>query len=226
MLADADKALFLWINALVGHAPVVDAAMGWVASDYLVPVCMGLTLVALWFIGRDAPERMRYQIGMFTALTAMALSSLVVLISNTLFFRPRPFDGLEGVRLLFYQPTDSSFPSNSASVAFAIAAGVWCVNRRIGTALFIAAAVYGFSRVYVGVHYPADILGGGHRGRGYGADAEIARPDDAGAGGGDKGGAAVCDGVKYFLLFASFITRASEWNNLALPLVITCRTAQ
>ena len=38
---------------------------------------MGLTLVALWFIGRDGPERMRYQIGMFTALTAMALSSLV-----------------------------------------------------------------------------------------------------------------------------------------------------
>ena len=160
MLADADKALFLWINALAGHASAVDAAMGWVASDYLVPVCMGLTLVALWFIGRDVPERMRHQIGMFTALTAMALSSLVVLISNALFFRPRPFDGLEGVSLLFYQPTDSSFPSNSAAVAFAIAAAVWCVNRRLGAALFVAAAVYGFSRVYVGVHYPGDILGG------------------------------------------------------------------
>ena len=160
MLADTDKALFLWINALVGRARAVDAAMGWLASDYLAPVCMGLTLVALWFIGKDAAERMRYQIGMFTALTAMALSSLVVLISNALFFRPRPFDGLEGVSLLFYQPTDSSFPSNSAAAAFAIAAAVWCVNRRVGTALFIIAAVYGFSRVYVGVHYPGDILGG------------------------------------------------------------------
>jgi len=134
--------------------------MVWLASDYLVPVCMGLTLVALWFIGRNEPERMRYQIGMFAALTAMALSSLVVLISNALFFRPRPFDGLDGINLLFYQPTDSSFPSNSAAAAFAIAAAVWCVNRRIGAVLFIAAAVYGFSRVYVGVHYPADILGG------------------------------------------------------------------
>ncbi len=160
MLANADKALFLWINALVGNAPAVDATMVWIASDYLVPVCMGLSLVALWFIGKDGPERMRYQIGMFAALTAMALSSLVVLISNALFFRPRPFDGLDGINLLFYQPTDSSFPSNSAAAAFAIAAAVWCVNRRIGAVLFIAAAVYGFSRVYVGVHYPADILGG------------------------------------------------------------------
>ena len=160
MLADADKALFLWINALVGHAPVIDAMMSRLASDYLVPVGMGLTLVALWFVGGGDRERMRYQIGMFTALTAMALSSLVVFICNALFFRPRPFDGLDDVSLLFYMPTDSSFPSNSAAVAFAIAAGVWCVNRRLGVALFVAAAVYGFSRVYVGVHYPADILGG------------------------------------------------------------------
>ena len=160
MLANADKALFLWINSLIGRAPTFDAAMGWIASDYVVPVSMGLTLVALWFIGRDAPQRMRYQIGMFAALTAMALSSLVVLISNALFFRPRPFDGLDGVNLLFYQPTDSSFPSNSAAAAFAIAAAVWRVNRGIGAALFVGAAVYGFSRVYVGVHYPADILGG------------------------------------------------------------------
>ena len=160
MLADSDKALFLWINALVGRAPAVDAAMGWIASDYLAPVSMGLVLVALWFIGKDAPQRMRYQIGMFAALTSIALSSFVVLVCNALFFRPRPFDGLDGVSLLFYQPTDSSFPSNSAAAAFAIAASVWCVNRRIGAALFVAAAVYGFSRVYVGVHYPADILGG------------------------------------------------------------------
>lgn len=160
MLANADKALFLWINALVGHAPVIDAMMSRLASDYLVPVGMGLTLVALWFVGNDDRERMRYQIGMFTALTAMALSSLVVFICNALFFRPRPFDGLDDVSLLFYMPTDSSFPSNSAAVAFAIAAGVWCINRRLGAVLFVAAAVYGFSRIYVGVHYPADILGG------------------------------------------------------------------
>ena len=159
-MADADKALFAWINALAGRAPALDTAMGWIASDYIVPVCLGLALVAMWFIGRDAQERMRYQIGVFTALTALALSNLVVLISNAYFFRPRPFDGMEDVTLLFYRPTDSSFPSNSAAAAFAIAAVVWRINRRIGAAMFAAAAVYGFSRVYAGVHYPSDILGG------------------------------------------------------------------
>ncbi len=159
-MADADKALFAWINALAGRAPALDTAMGWIASDYIVPVCLGLALVAMWFIGRDAQERMRYQIGVFTALTALALSNLVVLISNAYFFRPRPFDGMEDVTLLFYRPTDSSFPSNSAAAAFAIAAVVWRINRRIGAGMFAAAAVYGFSRVYAGVHYPSDIMGG------------------------------------------------------------------
>ena len=159
-MADADKTLFAWINALAGRAPALDTAMGWIASDYIVPVCLGLALVAMWFIGRDAQERMRYQIGVFTALTALALSNLVVLISNAYFFRPRPFDGMEDVTLLFYRPTDSSFPSNSAAAAFAIAAVVWRINRRIGAGMFAAAAVYGFSRVYAGVHYPSDIMGG------------------------------------------------------------------
>ena len=35
MLADADKAVFLWINGLAGRAPAVDFVMAWVASDYL-----------------------------------------------------------------------------------------------------------------------------------------------------------------------------------------------
>lgn len=162
MLADADRALFLWINGLAGHAPLVDGAMQWLASDYLAPVGIALTLTALWLIGGDATTRQRYQIGMFTALIAMALANLAVFLLNAIYFRPRPFLGLDAadITLLMYKPTDSSFPSNSAAAAFAIAAAVWCVNRRIGTALFAVAVAYGFARVYAGVHYPVDIAGG------------------------------------------------------------------
>ena len=41
-----------------------------------------------------------------------------------------------------------------------MATGVWMANRKIGAAMFAVALVYGFSRVYAGVFYPGDILGG------------------------------------------------------------------
>jgi undecaprenyl-diphosphatase len=62
--------------------------------------------------------------------------------------------------MLFYYPTDSSFPSNSATVVFSMATTVWLSNRRWGWPMMIFAAAAAFSRVYGGAHYPADILAG------------------------------------------------------------------
>lgn len=159
VLANADQAIFLWINGLAGLFGPMDNLVRWIAGDYLVPVSLTLTLVVIWFAGRDRETRQRYQLGLFVALTSMALSSLVVLIANAQYFRPRPFDTLE-VTLLMYRPTDSSFPANSMAATFGIAAAVWGVNRRVGTALLAAAGVFGLARVVAGVHYPLDIVGG------------------------------------------------------------------
>lgn len=158
-LANADQTIFLWINGLAGSLGPFEHPARWLAGDYLVPVSLSLTLVAMWFAGPNRETRQRYQLGLFVALTSMALSSLVVLILNTQYFRPRPFDTLD-VTLLMYTPTDSSFPANSMAATFGIAAAVWGVNRRVGTTLLAAAAVYGFARVMAGVHYPLDIVGG------------------------------------------------------------------
>jgi undecaprenyl-diphosphatase len=139
--------------------PFLDRVAQWVVSDYLIPVSLALALVALWFIEPNRVARQRHQVGVFAALTAMGLSSLAVFWLNTLYFRPRPFETLD-VTLLFYRPTDSSFPSNAAAAVFGIAAVVWGVNRRLGTVLLIAAGLYAFARVYVGVHYPLDVVAG------------------------------------------------------------------
>ena len=139
--------------------PFLDRVAQWVVSDYLIPVSLALALVALWFIEPDRVARQRHQIGVFAALTAMGLASLAVFSLNALYFRPRPFETLD-VTLLFYRPTDSSFPSNAVAAVFGIAAVVWSVNRGLGTALLIAAGLYGMARVYVGVHYPLDVVGG------------------------------------------------------------------
>lgn len=160
-MADADKSLFLWINSFAGESPLFDAAAALLASDYLTPVSFGFILLGLWFAGSDAAARMRWQIGVFAALTAMALANLFVTAINAVYARPRPFDALDGsVTTLFYKPDDPSFPSNAAAASFAIAIAVWTLDRRLGAAMLAAAAIYSAARVYVGVHYPTDILGG------------------------------------------------------------------
>ncbi len=143
----------------MGTAPFLDRVARWLVSDYLVPVALALALVALWYVEPERAARQRSQIGVFVALTAMGLASLTVFWLNAVYFRPRPFETLD-VTLLFYRATDSSFPSNATAAVFGIAAAVWGVNRRLGTALLVAAGLYGLARVYAGVHYPLDVVAG------------------------------------------------------------------
>jgi undecaprenyl-diphosphatase len=62
--------------------------------------------------------------------------------------------------LLFYQPSDSSFPSNSVAIVFAIAFAIFLANRKVGIFLLLLACLHAFSRVYVGIHYPFDVIVG------------------------------------------------------------------
>ena len=161
-MVSADERLFLWLNGLAGRFSPLDTFITWVVSDYLIPVGMALGLVAFWFAGQDADTRRRRQAGVFAALTSMALSNWVVYVTNWYYFRPRPFVEFpdDQVTLLFYSPTDSSFPANAIAAASAIAIAVWWVDRRIGAAFLAAAALYAFARVFAGVHYPLDVAAG------------------------------------------------------------------
>jgi undecaprenyl-diphosphatase len=64
------------------------------------------------------------------------------------------------VNLLFYRPTDSSFPSNLAAVLFAIAVPIIIKIRSYGLILLAIAVFSSFGRIYIGIHYPLDVLGG------------------------------------------------------------------
>jgi len=156
---ELDEALFLRINDWVGKFTPMDEVMRLIASDYLVPVTLALILFALWFAGSDLGTRERYQIGIVVAVFAVALANSSIEVLNNFYFRDRPFLNHEA-ELLFYRPTDSSFPANSAAAAFAIAGSVGIFQRRLAIAIVSLAALYAFSRVYVGVHYPIDVVGG------------------------------------------------------------------
>ncbi len=158
-MAQVDRDILLWLNSGAGKIAVLDSLAEWVVSDYLVPAFLGLCLVAIWFGSAMDPARLGRQIGVLTALGAVGLANLVVTTINSLYFRDRPFADLD-VTLLFYRPTDSSMPSNSAAAFVGIAAAVWGFDRRAGTILLAVAGIHAFLRVYAGVHYPSDILAG------------------------------------------------------------------
>ena len=158
-MSQADEEVFLWINGWVGTSTIFDRVIQWVVSDYLVPVMFSVVLLGLWFGWADQAMRERHQRGVMLAGIGVGIACTAVKIANEFYFRHRPFDTLE-VKLLFYPPTDSSFPANPIAVVIAMAAGAWMANKWIGAAMYIVAVLFGFSRIYAGVFYPLDVLGG------------------------------------------------------------------
>lgn len=156
---ELDKNLFLWINGLSGSFEIADNIISAIANDYFAIVLGCMVMIVLWTGTRGPDKRRHMQKGIMVAASALGTSQGMVEIINNLWQRPRPFEELD-VNLLFYPPTDPSFPSNSASVLFAMAWGIFFYNRKAGSILLCLAAIMGFSRVYVGIHYPLDIIGG------------------------------------------------------------------
>jgi undecaprenyl-diphosphatase len=93
-----------------------------------------------------------------TALTTFAADSVSFGVKD-LVHRTRPFEAHHQIHPL-YVVHSSSFPAGHAATAFAAATLLSYLAPRL-TPLFVGLAVaIGFSRVYVGVHYPTDVLGG------------------------------------------------------------------
>ena len=106
------------------------------------------------------PARRNNQRAVLAAAISLGFANLAILALNQYLFRARPFTVYELSNLL-YQPTDSSFPSNPAAIAFAMAAAVWLSNRRAALMLFGLAGLWGLVRIYSGLFYPSDVLAGG-----------------------------------------------------------------
>lgn len=98
----------------------------------------------------------------FTALFAMAVGALVTnLFLKQVVARVRPYDRYEEIILLVLPQKDYSFPSGHTCAAFASAfIYLWRLSKPWGMLGIGLAALIAFSRLYVGVHYPSDVLGG------------------------------------------------------------------
>jgi undecaprenyl-diphosphatase len=154
-----DFQLFQLINNLAGHNAFLDGLARLLVNEYFLTTTMSLILVAFWFEGQDQDQRERNQRAVLRAILALFIANVILKLCNLIYFRSRPFVGHE-VNLLFYRPTDSSFPSNPATVGFSLATAIWLHNHRLGALLFVLATLFGLSRIYCGVHYPSDVVAG------------------------------------------------------------------
>ena len=154
-----DDNVLLWLNGGVGRFPWLDSIARYLVSDYLVPALLGLLLLGMWFDGKDGVTRELHQRGVLTAIIGMGVANLVTTIMNQYITRARPFIDHD-LTLLFYSPSDPSFPANPAVVGFALSAGIWRGSRRMGLISFALAGFWGLSRVYAGVFYPSDVVAG------------------------------------------------------------------
>ncbi|MBR1970431.1 MAG: phosphatase PAP2 family protein [Clostridia bacterium] len=83
------------------------------------------------------------------------------IILKNLFGRLRPFEVAEGINLLIKAPKDPSFPSGHTLASFISATIVFINHKKAGMWLFVLAFLIAFSRLYLYVHFPTDVLFGG-----------------------------------------------------------------
>lgn len=74
--------------------------------------------------------------------------------------RPRPFDVRPWIELIIPPPSDYSFPSGHTAASFAVTAALFFVKNKMWRVSCVMAALIAFTRLYLYVHYPTDILGG------------------------------------------------------------------
>jgi undecaprenyl-diphosphatase len=150
-----DWSIFHGLNGALRHRDGgQDAAE--IFNAWAIFVLVAVTGV-LWFLARPGGS-LRPKLAAASAAVAAGLALLANVALGRLWFHDRPFvDHPRATLLLVPHAGDNSFPSDHASVAFAIAFAVVAFYRRYGLALVLGAAAVAIDRIFVGVHYPVDV---------------------------------------------------------------------
>jgi undecaprenyl-diphosphatase len=152
-----DRSWFLHVNSFARATPSLHAEIRSYAQYGVV--LFAALLVWSWWVARG-----RRDVGAMAAALWAPVGTLIAVGLNqplgNAVREPRPYTSLHHVEVLVARSSDFSFPSDHAVMAGAVAAGVWLVSRRLGLLTAAAAVLLAFSRVYVGAHYPGDVVAG------------------------------------------------------------------
>jgi undecaprenyl-diphosphatase len=150
-----NDSLLLLINGWAGKSSILDSVMVVCARDliygvfFVALICLGILLYR-----REWRPVIYFFVSIVVTFGVLKLMALLTIDH-------RPFMDHKLTQLIPHA-TGASFPSDHTTSSAAVALGVLIFTRfkKVGTLLLMAACVIGFSRIFVGVHYPADIAGG------------------------------------------------------------------
>lgn len=145
-----DYKMFSAFNRLAGRYSLLDMLMILISNK--VRYVFIFVLISMLFGNR--PHKKVAFSAISSAIGTLFISSMIKLF----YFKSRPFVK-HRVGILIPSKTDSSFPSKHTLLVFAIATSIFLRERVLGSILLAISTLTGFSRIWVGHHYPSDIIG-------------------------------------------------------------------
>ena len=138
---------------MYGKSAIFDFFMLLFELHLLRYLLLGL-LLSIWLTRNPNLQR-----GALVALASVATSVALRPIFKSLMYRPRPwiYEGCPGLAPCY---PDSSFPSGHLFMAAAMTVALWRADRRAGIAMAVISCCIGVSRIYLGEHWPSDLLVG------------------------------------------------------------------
>lgn len=161
------KNMMILVNLAMLDANILLWLQEYFRREWMTPVWTLITSLGdggwLWIVLSVIlliPRRTR-RVGI-TALLALGIGALITNAAlKNIVARTRPYEVISGLILLVEKQSDFSFPSGHACASFA-ASMVYCkmLPKKYGVPAVVLAALVAFSRLYVGVHYPSDVIAG------------------------------------------------------------------
>ncbi|WP_030660662.1 phosphatase PAP2 family protein [Streptomyces rimosus] len=148
------------INGLAKDAPHwLNRAMEYIGEYGIIAGLAVLCLIA-WWAARKRPDAPSAVAGLVWAPLAAGMALLANIPIRAVVERPRPFKDHAGLEVLIPGKSDFSFVSDHATLTMAVGVGLFIAHRKYGLIGIGLALLEGFCRVYMGVHYPTDVIGG------------------------------------------------------------------